>query len=61
MLFPLFHLFFLIYINDLEVNIQSKIKFFADDTMLFSGVRHPSISASELNDDLQLIDNWAVF
>ena len=29
-------LLFLIYINDLERNIKSSIKFFADDTMLFS-------------------------
>ena len=28
-------LLFLIYINDLETNIKSNIKFFADDTMLF--------------------------
>ena len=28
-------LLFLIYINDLERNIRSNIKFFADDTMLF--------------------------
>ena len=28
-------LLFLIYINDLERNIKSNIKFFADDTMLF--------------------------
>ena len=43
----------------MEVNIQSKIKFFADVTLLFSVVRHPAISASELNDDLQLVNNWA--
>ena len=29
-------LLFLIYINDLESNIKSNVKFFADDTMLFS-------------------------
>ena len=29
-------LLFLSYINDLEGNIKSNIKFFADDTMLFS-------------------------
>ena len=29
-------LLFLIYINDLETNIKSNIKYFADDTMLFS-------------------------
>ena len=28
-------LLFLVYINDLESNINSNIKFFADDTMLF--------------------------
>ena len=33
-------LLFLIYINDLEKNITSNIKFFADDTMLFSIVKH---------------------
>ena len=31
-------LLFLIYINDLERNISSNIKFFADDTMLFSRI-----------------------
>ena len=36
---------FLFYINALEVNMKIKIKFFADDT--------------ELNHDLQLINNWA--
>ena len=52
-------LLFLIYINDLEVNLKSKTKFFADDTMLFSIVRDPFISALELNHDLKLINNWA--
>ena len=52
-------LLFLIYINDLEVNIKSNIKFFADDTMMFSILRIPSISALELNHDLQLSNNWA--
>ena len=32
-------LLFLIYINDLEKNVKSNIKFFADDTMLFSIVK----------------------
>ena len=32
-------LLFLVYINDLESNIDSNIKFFADDTMLFSVVQ----------------------
>ena len=52
-------LLFLIYINDLEKNIKSNIKFFADDTMLFSIVKDPDISASELNHDLDIIYRWA--
>ena len=52
-------LLFLIYINDLEKNIKSEVKFFADDTMLFSIVHNPLISAFDLNHDLQMISNWA--
>ena len=51
-------LLFLIYINDLERNIKSNIKFFADDTMLFSIVNDPTISANNLNHDLH-IQQWA--
>ena len=52
-------LLFLIYINDLERNIKSKIKFFADDTMLYSLVKDPEISANDLNHDLDAIRQWA--
>ena len=52
-------LLFLIYINDLERNIKPNIKFFADDTMLFSIVKDPTISASDLNHDLNIIYQWA--
>ena len=52
-------LLFLLYINDLETGIKSKIKFFADDTMLYSLVNDPVSSASDLNDDLELIHLWA--
>ena len=52
-------LLFLIYINDLESNINSNIKFFADDTMLFSIVKSPVISAEDLNHDLAFIQQWA--
>ena len=52
-------LLFLIYINDLEKHIKSKIKFFADDTMIFSVVHDPLLSANELNHDLQTINCWA--
>ena len=52
-------LLFLIYINDLEKNIKSNIKFFADDTMLFSVVKDPIMSADDLNHDLDTIYLWA--
>ena len=52
-------LLFLIYINDLERNTKSNIKFFADDTMLFSIVKDPVISADNLNHDLNIIQLWA--
>ena len=52
-------LLFLIYINDLERNTKSNINFFADDTMLFSIVKDPVISADNLNHDLNIIQLWA--
>ena len=52
-------LLFLIYINDLERNIKSNVKFFADDTMLFSIVKNPELSANDLNHDLGVIHQWA--
>ena len=48
-------LLFPIYINDLESNIKSNIILFADDTMFFSIVKDPGISANELNPDLGII------
>ena len=50
---------FLIYINDLENGIISNIKYFADDTSLFSIVTNSTLSAFELNSDLKVIENWA--
>ena len=52
-------LLFLIYINDLECGIISQIKFFADDTSLYSVVKDPVVSALELNHDLEVISQWA--
>ena len=52
-------LLFSIYINDLENNIKSDVKFFAGDTMLFSMIKDPTTSADELNHDLQTISEWA--
>ena len=50
---------FLIYINDLPDNIQSSCKIFAADTSLFSHVSGKYKSQVELNNDLQVICNWA--
>ena len=52
-------LLFLVYINDLECDINSQVKFFADDTMFYSIVRDPVKSASDLNHDLEIINQWA--
>ena len=52
-------LLFLVYINDLEKNIKSNVKFFADDTMLYSIVNDPIITADHLNHDLNVIYQWA--
>ena len=45
--------------NDLEKNLKSQVKFYADDTMLYSIVHDPVASASDLNHDLDLIQKWA--
>jgi hypothetical protein len=52
-------LLFLVYINDLEKGIKSNVKFFADDTMLYSIVKDPLLSAADLNHDLEKINQWA--
>ena len=52
-------LLFLVYINDLERNIKSNVKFLADDTMLFSLVKDLETSANDLNHDLDVIYQWA--
>jgi hypothetical protein len=52
-------LLFLVYIDDLERNLKSNVKFFADDTMIYSVVTDPTLGASDLNHDLELISQWA--
>ena len=49
-------LLFLVYINDLELKLKSNVKFFADDTMLFSVIKDPLTSANDLNHDLGIIN-----
>ena len=52
-------LFFLIFINDLSDNLISNPKLLADDTSLFSVVQDITLSAKNLNDDLEKINKWA--
>ena len=51
-------LLFLVYINDLPDNLNSLVKYFSDDTSLFSTVHDPTFSAKTLNDDLSRISEW---
>ena len=52
-------LFFLIFINDLPIGLQSNVKIFADDTSLFSVMFDILSSSNILNNDLALISDWA--
>ena len=52
-------LLFLIYINDLSENLVTNPKLFADDISLFSVIFDKDLSAKNLNDDLNRINNWA--
>ena len=53
-------LLFSIYINDLFENVISNPKLFADDTSLFSVILNKDLSAKNLNDDSNRIDNRAI-
>ena len=48
-------LFFLLYINDLSENIDSTVKFFADDASLFSVLHDDNTSAEVLNRGLRKV------
>ena len=48
-------LLFLIYINNFPNELKSNVKFFADDTSLFTIVKDKNETANTLNNDLTLI------
>ena len=52
-------LLFLIYVNGVPNGLKSECKLFADDASLFSVARDVNTSASDINNDLKLISNWA--
>ena len=53
-------LLFLIYINDLPNGLNSNVKVFADDTLVFSVVHNITDSANLLNCNLSKINEWTL-
>ena len=51
---------FSVYVNDLPNGLKSEFKLFADDNSLFSVARDVNTSASDINNDLKLINNWDI-
>ena len=52
-------LLFLTFINDIDVDLDTNVRLFADDTSLYIIVDTPVIAASKLNTDLLKIHKWA--
>ena len=52
-------LLFLLYINDIVVNIKANVRLFADDTSLYLILEDPNETATILNNDLETIHKWA--
>ena len=50
---------FLAYINDIGDNINSKLRLFADDTILYRNIRCPA-DTQKLQDDLTKLQSWEV-
>ena len=50
-------LLFLLYINDLSDNLQSTVKLFADDALLY-GVITSDSDCDRLQDDLHKLEQW---
>ena len=53
-------LLFLIYINNLSNGLNSNVKLFADDTLMFSFVHNIIDSPNLLNSDIPKINEWAL-
>lgn len=52
-------LLFIIFINDIVIDIQSTIKLFADDTSLYLIINNPQTTADILNRGLDKIHTWS--
>ena len=53
-------LLFIIYINDIESNLESEILIFADDTTLIAHGSNPCLTVAQLNKDLIKIRDWSL-
>ena len=49
---------FLMYINDIGLNIHSEIRLFADDILLYRSIRTPN-DHLQLQEDLNTLTKWA--
>ena len=50
---------FLMYINDIGLNIHSEIRLFADDILLYQPIRTPN-DHLQLQEDLNTLTKWAI-
>ena len=53
-------LLFIIYINDILVDLESDALLFADDTCLVSVGKDPNLTSQALNRDLKKIHDWSL-
>ena len=54
-------LLFLLYINDITDNLGNLARLFADDTSLSYFGKHFDLMQIEINNDLQILDQWAKY
>ena len=52
-------LMFLIYINDISINLSCKTTLFADDTSLSKQITNSQVCELEIQNDLKTIETWA--
>ena len=56
--FNTWSIIFFIYINNLSDNLESNVKLFAHDTLMFSVVRDPINTSEKQNNDLHKVSLW---
>ena len=52
-------LLFLVYSNDISIDLENNVKLFVYDTCLFSVIKDPLVFSISLNNDLFKIQQWA--